>query len=326
MKRKLLVSSLLVSLFIFGSIGFTKGQDVNEAAEAYNNASKLATSDPNAAIVSIKECLSTCEKLGEEGADVKKRAETLVPGLYFNVGNQLIKEKKYPQAIVAFQEALKVAEQYKSNEFITKSKSMLPKLFNATGTNDYKEDKYSEALKSFNQAIVYDPDYAKAYYSMGLVYKKMEDGANFETTMDKGLVAAANSKDNKTGEQLTSAASGYFLAAGSKALTDGKAADAVTELNKAMKYDSKNLDTYFYLSSAYNESKQFDLAIETANKALAIEEGDDEKNAKFYYNLGMAYKGKGEKAAACEAFNKALFGQFKENAQYEIEHGVKCNE
>ena len=97
-------------------------------------------------------------------------------------------------------------------------------------------------------------------------------------------------------------------------------------LAKALKYDPENIDTYFYLASAQIGAKSFDAAIESANKALELEGEDQEKNAKHYYNLGLAYKGKNDKNAACEAFNKALFGQFKENAEYEIEHGLKCNE
>jgi tetratricopeptide (TPR) repeat protein len=82
---------------------------------------------------------------------------------------------------------------------------------------------------------------------------------------------------------------------------------------------------YFYLGTAQNELKQWDQAIENSNKGLAVEKDDDEKKAKHYYNMGMAYKGKGDTSAACTAFKNALFGQFKENAQYEIETELKCN-
>jgi hypothetical protein len=57
----------------------------------------------------------------------------------------------------------------------------------------------------------------------------------------------------------------------------------------------------------------------------AIEKDNPEKKAKHYYNLGLAYKGKGDKNAACSAFKNALYGQFKENAQFEIDNELKCN-
>ncbi len=324
-KRKVLVRSLLVPLLIFGLVGIANGQGVNEAAEAYNNASNLAKTDPVAAIASAKESLEICDQLGDEGADIKKRVENLMPGLYFQAGNVLARAKKISQAIPAFQEALKVSEQYKNAEFITKSKSMLPRLYNSMGSTHYKKGEYDKGLAALNQAVTYDPDYAKAYYTMGLVYKKMKDPANLELNADKGLIAAANSKDNKTKGLISKAANSYFLSAGTKALTAEKFGDAVKMLTKALKYNPKAVDTYFYLASANNEMKEYDDAIEASNKALEMEGVDQEKNAKHYYNLGLAYKGKGDKAAACEAFNKALFGQFKENAQYEIEHGIKCD-
>ena len=325
MKRKVLVRSLLLPAFIFGLIGFSQAQDINEAREAYNNALQLGKTDPTTAIASIKQCLEICDQIGEDGTDVKVLAESLLPSLYYQVGTNLVKAKKITQAIPAYQEALKIAEQYKNQEFTVKSKSILPKLYNSVGVSHYKKSEFNKAIEALKQAIVYDPDYAKAYYTMGLVYKKIDDPANFETTMDKGLVAADNSNDNKTKSQITKAANTFFLAGGTKALSDGKAEDAASMLNKALKYDPEGVDTYFFLASALNELKKFDEAIEACNKALGLGEADEEKDAKHYYNLGLAYKGKGDKTAACEAFNKALFGQFKENAQYEIEHELKCN-
>ena len=326
MKRKVLVRSLLLTLAIAGFAGVVQAQDLNEAKEAYNNALQLASDDPSAAIASAKECLEICKKLGEEGTEVKVLAENLLPGLYFNVGNNLVKDKKVVQSIPAYQEALKVAEQYKNQEFIVKSKAMLPKLYNSVGGSHFKNDDNEKALEALTQAVVYDPDYAKAYYTMGLVYKKMEDIENFETSMDKGLVAAGNSKDANTASLINKAASTFFLATGTKLLAESKASVAAPLLTKVLKYDPQSVDAYFFLSSAYNELKQFDQAIETANKGLELESTEAEKQAKHYYNLGQSYKGKGEKAAACEAFNKALYGQFLENAKYEIEHGLKCNE
>ena len=325
MKQKALVRFLLVPIMIFGLTVTVAAQDKNEAAEAYNTAAQLAKDNPTAAIESAKEALDICEQIGEDADDVRVLTENILPGLYFNVGNQLIKSKKITQAIPAFQEALKVAEQYKNEEFITKSKSMLPRLYNSVGGSYYKKDDFNKALENLNQAVVYDPDYAKAYYTMGLVYRKMEDAANFEITADKGVTAAKNSKDSKTEGLITKAASNFFLAEGAKSL-EGNPGEAAEMFSRALKYDSENVDTYFYLASAQIGAKNFDAAIESANKALELEGEDQEKNAKHYYNLGLAYKGKNEKSSACEAFNKALFGQFKDNAQYEIEHVLKCGE
>jgi len=326
MKRKVLVKFLLVPVFIFGLAGFSQAQDLNEAAEAFNTASQMSKTDPVAAIASANECLRLCGEIGGDADDIKEKAEKLLPGLHLNSGNALIKAKKISQAVPAFQEALKLAEKYNNEEVMVKSKSMLPKLYNSIATSYYKKEQYDKALENLSQANVYDPDYAKAYYTMGLVYKKMDDAANFETTMEKGIVAATNSKDNKVLGQITKAASTYFLANGTQALADAKAAEAAPLLEKALKFDGEGIDTYFYLASAYVELKKFDEAIELANKALELEGADDEKNARHYYNLGMSYKGKNDKTAACEAFNKALFGPFKENAKYEIEHGIKCGE
>ena len=126
--------------------------------------------------------------------------------------------------------------------------------------------------------------------------------------------------------RINKAASATFLTAGAKLITGGNSSAAIPMLEKSMKYNSKNPDLYHYMATAQNELKQWDKAIEAANKGLIYEKDEADKKAKHYYNLGMAYKGKGDKGAACSALKNALFGQFKENAQYEIEHSLKCNE
>jgi len=59
---------------------------------------------------------------------------------------------------------------------------------------------------------------------------------------------------------------------------------------------------------------------------LKYEDNPAEAKARFYYELGNAYVGKGDNTSACDAFNKASVGVYSENANYQINEVLKCNE
>ncbi|MEA1876658.1 MAG: tetratricopeptide repeat protein [Bacteroidota bacterium] len=325
MKSKVLTRVIFMTILIAGFIGTNHAQDISKASEAFNNALALQTSDPMAAITSVKSCLEICDQIGEDADDLKMMAGLKLPELYFNVGNGYASAKKYTAAIPAYLEAIKVAQQYETPEVERKAKKMLPQLHYMIGGGHYKKKEYEEAASAMQQAIEIDPDYAKAYYYIGLVRKKQKDLPAFEAIMDKGLVAAKNSRDNNYKKRINKSAASTFLSAGAKLTTGGKPADAIPFLEKSLKYDQKNSELFFYIATAQNELKQWDKAIEAANRGLLVEKDEADKKAKHYFNLGTSFKGKGDKNAACEAYKNALYGQFKENAQYEIEHTLKCN-
>ena len=319
-----MVRSLFTLMLAVTALFSVTAQDINQATEAFNKTLELQTTDPQGAITSLKSCLEVCEQVGEDADDLKARAEFKLPELYYNVANAHLKAKSYTKAISAFEEAVTVSQEYSTPKVEAKANKMLPQLYNAVGGSYYKNKKYPEAIEILNKAISVDPNYAKAYYTMGLVYKKQKMLPEFEATMDNGLTAATKSKDNNYKKKIAKSGASTFLALAATSLGTGKAADADVSLNKALKYQQDNPEIYFYMASTQIELKQWDKALDAANKGLAVEKDDENKKAKHYYNMGMAYKGKGDTSSACAAFKNALFGQFKENAQYEIETELKC--
>ena len=100
-------------------------------------------------------------------------------------------------------------------------------------------------------------------------------------------------------------------------LVDKNPRGALALLNDALKY-GEDSDVYFIMARAYNSAKQFDNAISSANKSLALAKGSAADKAKINFELGMAQNEKKNKTAACNAFKAAAFGQFKANADYYI--------
>lgn len=325
MKRKIQHFTLIAMFLVFGSLSGLNAQEINQATEAFNKALELQTSDPENAIASLKTCLEICEQIGEDADDLKARAELKLPELYYNLGNRYVKDKKILEAIPAYEEAITVSKKYGTPEVEAKAKNMLPQLHNAIAGNYYKKDEYEKALASLDKAIEVDPNYARAFYTKALVLKKMDNLDAVEKTVDQGIMAAENSRDNNNKNRIMNVGATTFLAEGVALLTDGKASEAEPLLTKAVKYDPENPDVYYYLATARNEMKKWDGAVEAANKGLSLEDEDVEKKAKHYYALGMALKGKGDKAGACAAMQNAVYGQVKAVAEYEIEHGLECS-
>jgi len=153
------------------------------------------------------------------------------------------------------------------------------------------------------------------------VFTETNNVAGIDTAIQKVTEISKNPNEIRQAQQMGMK---YFLSAGSKAVIANKFDEGILHLEKAAKYDETNKDVLAYLSKAYNGASKWDSAIEAANKGIALEEDVPEKEAKFWFEIGLAYKGKGDKSNACDSFKKAMFGQYVENAKYEIDVDLKC--
>merc|ERR1719354_315634 len=88
-------------------------------------------------------------------------------------GNQLMKEKKFKEAVERYSEAINVQE---SAIYYCNRAAAYTSLEN-----------YEEALQDCKKAISFEPDYSKAYSRMGLVYSKINLYAESENCYEKAL-------------------------------------------------------------------------------------------------------------------------------------------
>merc|ERR1712109_92438 len=89
------------------------------------------------------------------------------------MGNALVKEQKYKEAIEKYTEAIKCQE---SAIFYCNRAAAYTSLTN-----------YEEALQDCKKAISFDPDYSKAYSRMGLIYSKINLYNESENCYEKAL-------------------------------------------------------------------------------------------------------------------------------------------
>ena len=311
----LVVSALMVSV--------AKSQDLNQVIQAYNEGAKAMQTDPAAAIKSFENAISLAEKVGAEAVEMKKKATSVLPGLYLKLAQTAITEKKPSADIMkAAKTARSVAEKYGTQVQKDNASKILVQAFNVQAVGFFSKNDYQNALVTFDSLLAVNPDYVNAIYNKALIYNKQNNSDLFEQTIDSYLVKVKAVNDTTKAKQASTLALGYFRGAGSKANQTGKLDDALTLLNKASKYGDDK-DTFYYFSDVYNKQKNFDKGLENAQRGLDLESGTAEAKAKFYFQLGLAQEGKGQTAEACASFKNSAFGPFAEPSKIQLKN-LKC--
>ncbi len=321
MKGKNLIRVALLSIFCLFSIQIMQAQDINEAKAAYNAAIQSMTADPAGAIKSLESCISLCGKIGAPADSVKTAARSKFSETYYNLAINQAKEKNLDGAIVNFKEALKYGRETNNSEVVKRATPALVRIY-AMQANGYVTQKDAvKAQESLNLALQLDSTNVTVWLVQMKIYQDADNADGVESAIQKCVTISKNPNETRQAQQ-----SGvkFFLTRGSKAVNTSKFDEGVINLEKALTYDAGNKDVLAYLAKAYNGLSQWDKAIETANKGIALEEDVPEKEAKFWFEVGLAYKGKGDKTNACDSFKKAMVGQYVENAKYEIDVALKC--
>lgn len=321
MKKILAVIFMTFTALMAGNL---YGQTLQEAADAYNKALEQKNTDLPGSINSLISVSAMCDKVGTEADDLKKMVNGAIPDLQYSLANNLLREKKYDEAIAAFDKTSEYAKKYNDPEKIEKVQAQVPKIYFAKGLDQFKAEDIDGALASMNKATELDPEYTKAFYTKGLIYKKKDDAVNMQTALDKAIELADKEGDTVTSEKAKESMAGSLLVSANKALTAKKYADAIKLANSSLNYSTTRSNTYLILVLSYNATSKFDQAIEAGNKGLELE-SKPEKQADFYFQLGKAYEGKKDNANACASFKKVTAGPNKAAADYEIKTVLKCN-
>jgi tetratricopeptide (TPR) repeat protein len=248
----------------------------------------------------------------------------VLPAWQYNVGNTILKEKKYDQAITAFEKSEEFATTYNDANIKEKSEDQLVKLYTNKGNTLLKAEKADSALLFLDKALVLDPQYSKALFTKGQAFKKKGDNVKMQENMELAIASASKVNDTVTIKAAKAAIGSSLYNEGKNAFTKKAYADAVTKLNTALTYDFKNKELYYLLASSNNFLKKYDDAISAATTGLPMEEQVPDKMARFYYELAKAYEGKKDVANACDNYKKAAIGTFKSSAEYQMKTVLKC--
>jgi len=314
---------------LLGFLSFTTGQSLNEAKEAFNNGvSAIQSNNYEVAITQFNKCLEIYSEMDEEdameGEDMIIQIESKLPTLHYQVAMDFVQAKDIDNAISEFKNTIEIANKYDDQSTSVKAEQIIPQLYYQKAGGKYKNKDFQGALEDYDKAIELNPEYSKAYYMKSLIYKNMTDDDSFVESTKKAIVLAEKNNEQKVLDKAKQSGGKYFLNKGNKAKSEEKYSDAEKYLKLALEFDDKNSLAYYLLASVNNMQSSYDAAIEAADKALEYESDDSEKKARIYYEMANALKEKGESDKACDAYKKASYGAYKDAAEYQIIHVLKC--
>ncbi len=321
-KRFLL--GLMLTGILFGTKA-TYSQTLEEATNAYNAGVELAATDMPKAIESLLRAADIAEKAGPDAEQIMIISRQQIPALQYNHATNLYKEKKVDEAIINFELAEEYAVKFNDEGIQAKAVNLLPKLYRVKGNEEYKAANYKDAMVSLDKALEYDPDFAGAWLSKGLVYNKQNENASMQEAMDKAIETGLKINDEKTVEQASKFMGDNLLGAANAAFKKNDFNGAIAILDESTKYADNNPEAYYLYALAYNKLSKWDEAIASAQKGIELDGATADKQARFFFEMGMAQAGKGATNDACASFKKAAKGQFTESANYQIKTVLKCS-
>jgi tetratricopeptide (TPR) repeat protein len=340
-KQTLLLFIMTVALSVAGnqvfaqSSGSSKDNGYRKAYKAFKKAKSLAQNKKyDKAITWYKQAISDAQGGGKNNAMVIKLCKKQIPGLYYELAVQDYKAYQSSHSlsdinktIDSFKTASQAGKKYGQSEISKDSQQAILQLMYAKSLTQYNNKKYQEALNTINQTIKLNPNYARAYYQKGLIYKKMNGHSKDAfASFDKAI--SVGKKAGKSGivRKAKSSVSGELVYEASKQLQNNHYTTAINLLKKSFKYNSTSPDAYYRLAAAYNGLGKYSSAVSAAKKGLGYEKGGRSSKAKFYYEEAKAYQGAGKNSEACKAFAKASYGRFKNSAHHAMKYELRCKE
>ncbi|HEV7699106.1 MAG TPA: tetratricopeptide repeat protein [Pyrinomonadaceae bacterium] len=158
------------------------------------------------------------------------------------------------------------------------------------GAHD-KQHNWSASIDAYTRAIAAKQDNVNVYRNLGEAYRSEGRYTDAINAMKQGLRTYPNS-----GALFTDVSWYYSLA--------DRPQDAVEAAKAAVIFLPKEYLGYTNLCRAYNDNKQYDLAINACNTALRIAPGDGET----YFYLGRAMNLTGKNVEATKMYSLAVKG------------------
>ncbi len=323
------LSLLFVGIFIMGISFNSVAQNdysMEDATRSIKRGDQKKRADEYpAAIDAFAECVEICNHLGAKADDLRKDAEKKLVKSHLDYANELLQNNKHDESLKHYEKAVELGEKYNKEDYIAKAKRNIPKVYYAKGKGFISDKIYKEAVKNFNKAIKRDPDYGWAYVWKAKAYMETRDEGKLIQIVDSAIAVGNRTGEDKVVETAKKIGYKHFAGDGIKALKGKDYETAAKKLQQAVNYNGSPKIKH-YLAMSYGQLKEFEKAIEYEEKAIEAlkDESSKEDMASYYYNLGTYYESANNKAKACEAYKNATYGDYKKNAEYKLQHELKC--
>lgn len=320
---RIMKRSIMIIALAFLTIGLF-AQTVEEAGAKYNEgAEQMKAKDYSTAVTTLEEAMKLANGAGPEADDLKGNIEKQLTNAYYRNGISKYKAKKYDEAVGEFEKSYALAGERGDTDMQNKQTVIIAKVLSSKGMSLIKKKDLDGAYAVFDEAHEVQPTCVISFYGKGLVWKAKGDMNQMMASMDKAIeYGATEPKMSKYVGKAKSAASKGLVSEATEEITKEHGKVAAEYINDSFKYAAGTADTYYYLTIAYNKSSQFAKAVESANKAVSMKEGD---KSDVYFELGQALEGKGDAAGACNAYKNVTSGPNVDAAKYQMTQKLKCS-
>ncbi len=299
-------------------------QTYEDAVTAYNQGDELAKQNRyRESIAAFERVVNISGSLGEQGAEIRRRAEGQIPQLYMAIGIQSARAENWAAAEVEFQRTITEARKYNNQQIAQRAEQFLMQVYVGHGTETLQAGDNEAAIALFDKALGIQQNYAAAYYNKGLAYRNLDNLEQALANFDRAIQLGTG-RNRQVGEAATSAARNFLLLLAAREKEAKRFDDAIQYLKQALQYQPEDAELHYRLAEIYNVRAEFDLALESANKALTFEQGGPVDRARIWFEVGTAQKFKGNVSAACEAYKNASYGDFRASSEHAMTHELKC--
>jgi tetratricopeptide (TPR) repeat protein/S1-C subfamily serine protease len=211
----------------------------------------------------------------DKAIDIEKNSQQENANLYSEKGVILSNLKRYGEAEVAYNQAIK--------------RNPRSSFYNNRGLLYYEEGKPDLAVADYNKAIALNPNLAQAYNNRGLLY------------YEEGKPELALADWNKAID-LNPNFAGAYNNRGLLYYEEGSSDLALADWNKAIDLNPNFAGAYNNRGLLYYEEGSSDLALADYNKAIDL----NPNLAQAYTNRGLLYYHQGSPELALTDYNKAI--------------------
>ncbi len=299
------IKLLAVALVLLLSTGAVAAQSLEDAQAKYTEGmGKLKNKDFAGGAATLEEAMNMGFDLGDEGLDLVKEIQKILPKAYVQAGVTDLRSGDYDGALKELQTAYELADLYGDVTTARQSSRAISAVYQTKGATAFNEKNYEDALVSFSKGYQQDPSNIKLALLTAKSYAELNK-------LDTALVIyneviATGEKNSKFEAEATEAKTDvntYVLLAISAA-AEAKDLDKVLELAKLA---PSSPDAALMSMQVANNEKNYKVIIDNADSAAAVQV-DPAKKSDIYYMLGVALNNTGQHDKAISALGKVTAG------------------
>ncbi len=296
---------MLVATALLLGLNTAQAQTLEEAQTKYTEAMGLVKAkDYSNAATMLDEAMNIGFELGDEGLDIVKEIQKILPKVYIYGGVEKLRKSDFQSAITELTSAFELADLYGDITTARQASRAISGAYQAMGAEAFNNKDYQTALTSFSKGYEQDPSNIKLALLTAKSYAELNKiDTAFAIYNDIIKTGTENSKFEAEAAEAKNEITTYSLVAISAA-AEAKNLDEVLRI-AALAPESP--EVALMSMQVANNNNKYDVIIANA-EAAAEKQVDDAQKSDIYYMLGVAYNNTQNFDKAIAALSKVTAG------------------